>query len=317
MAADTNQFLKFSAYSIKDAITRRLAQDTKFTDEVYEGSNLAILIDLVSYMYQVLVYQLNNAASESMFSDSQIFENISRIVSLIGYHPKGCAPASFNAYIKWVGSDTTPPNLNCFPYTRIDTGRTDSAGKKVFFSTKRYGADEGIDNEAFEEDLVLDQVMYNGQWKVYSTVFTASGVKNETFSLDGVGSDSEQQKYVADGFIDVYVQTEGELPKLWTNDSDGVFTRSKNVSTITVEETTFYKNTDEVYTLSLNQNRDYEIKFGDGTIGKKLKAGDRVIAFYLDTNGPDGEVDLSDIDFSGVKLEHSAAMFGLNEDTYS
>ena len=80
-------FLRFSAYSIKDLITRKLSEDTRFTDQVYEGSNLTILIDLVSYMYQCLLYQINNSASESMFSDTQIYENISRLCRFIGYHP--------------------------------------------------------------------------------------------------------------------------------------------------------------------------------------------------------------------------------------
>ena len=47
----SNDFLRFSAYQIKDLITRKLSEDTNFTDQVYEGSNLAILIDIVSYMY--------------------------------------------------------------------------------------------------------------------------------------------------------------------------------------------------------------------------------------------------------------------------
>jgi hypothetical protein len=70
MSMDKTDYLRFSAYSIKDLITRKLSEDTKFTDQIYEGSNLAILIDLVSYMYQCLMFQLNNAASESMFSDT-------------------------------------------------------------------------------------------------------------------------------------------------------------------------------------------------------------------------------------------------------
>ena len=58
MATEDNRldFLRFSAYSMKDLITRKLSQNSKFTDQIYEGSNLAILIDLVSYMYQCLVY---------------------------------------------------------------------------------------------------------------------------------------------------------------------------------------------------------------------------------------------------------------------
>ena len=70
MATEKTDFLRFNAYSMKELITRKLSEDTKFTDQVYEGSNLAILIDIVSYMYQCLIYQLNNAASESMFADT-------------------------------------------------------------------------------------------------------------------------------------------------------------------------------------------------------------------------------------------------------
>ena len=66
----TNDFLRFSAYSMKDLITRKLSQDNNFTDQVYEGSNLAILIDIVSYMYQCLIYNMNTAAAESMFADT-------------------------------------------------------------------------------------------------------------------------------------------------------------------------------------------------------------------------------------------------------
>ena len=34
--------------------------------------------------------------------------------------------------------------------------------------------------------------LYNGQWKLYSTIFTASGIENETFVLDGLMSDADK-----------------------------------------------------------------------------------------------------------------------------
>jgi hypothetical protein len=70
MATNNQDFLKFSAYSIKDLITRKLSESTKFTDQVYEGSNLAILIDIFSHMAQCMLYALNHTAGESMFSDT-------------------------------------------------------------------------------------------------------------------------------------------------------------------------------------------------------------------------------------------------------
>lgn len=65
--SEKTDFLKFNAYSIKDLIIRKLSEDSRFTDQIYEGSNLQVLIDLFSYMYQCMMYQLNNAASESMW----------------------------------------------------------------------------------------------------------------------------------------------------------------------------------------------------------------------------------------------------------
>lgn len=122
MAQSNTDFLRFSAYSLKDLITRKLSEDTKMTDQVYEGSNLAILIDIVSYMYQVLVENLNNAASESMFSDTQIYKNIVRLVKFIGYNPKGFNPSSITSYL------TLPSSArgSILPrYSYIDTGLTD------------------------------------------------------------------------------------------------------------------------------------------------------------------------------------------------
>jgi hypothetical protein len=99
MAQDKTQFLHFNAYSIKEMIVRKLTEDTDFTDQIYEGSNLNILIDLVAYMYQCLMYNLNNAASESMFADTRLYENMNRLVKFFGYNPKAIMPSVGQFYI--------------------------------------------------------------------------------------------------------------------------------------------------------------------------------------------------------------------------
>ena len=92
---------------------------------------MTILIDLVAYLYQCLVYQLNNAASESMFSDTQIYSNINRLVNLIGYNPRGCTPAQFPAIIY----PTNARGAVIPMFSTLDTGKTDGNGKKILFST--------------------------------------------------------------------------------------------------------------------------------------------------------------------------------------
>jgi len=51
MASDNKDFLRFSAYSFKDLITRKLSEDSKYTDAIFEGSNIACLIDLCAYLF--------------------------------------------------------------------------------------------------------------------------------------------------------------------------------------------------------------------------------------------------------------------------
>ena len=83
MATD---YLRFNAYSLRDVVIRKLAATPEFSGQIYPGSNLSLLVDLVAYVYQTLVYQINHAAAESMFSDTQYYENIVRLAKMLGYN---------------------------------------------------------------------------------------------------------------------------------------------------------------------------------------------------------------------------------------
>lgn len=81
-------------------------------------------------MYQCLLYNLNNAASEAMWSDAQVYANISRLAKLIGYCPAGASAAN----CEFVTSDVFPAT-NIPRYASITTDKTDSSGRTVFYST--------------------------------------------------------------------------------------------------------------------------------------------------------------------------------------
>lgn len=92
---------------------------------------MAILVDLCSYLFQGLTYCINTAASESMFSDTQIYQNISRLVKLIGYNPKGFMPSTCE-FTFTVGNNFD--NMHIPIYTAIDTNKFDSQGNKIYYS---------------------------------------------------------------------------------------------------------------------------------------------------------------------------------------
>ena len=279
MADKNTDFLRFNAYSIKDLITRKLSENSKFSDQIYEGSNLAILIDIVSYMYQCLLLNLNNCASESMFADTQIYENINRLCKFIGYSPHGIKPAMANfEYIK-ENDDNDGKNIPAFCY--IDTGKVDRNGKKICFST--------YEDVEINKNINTDVALYNGIWKSYPTIFTASGLENETIILNSLDASK-----VAGEFVYVYVKS-SEGIKRWKYDKDELFI---NMSRNNVTETNFasiYNSKETVYSIRVNENKNYELKFGNNVIGKKLSPGDKIYVLYLETNGEDGYIDMGDI----------------------
>lgn len=305
MATQKTDFLKFNAYSMKELITRKMSEDSKFTDQIYEGSNLAILIDLVAYMYQVLVYQLNNAASESMFSDTQIYENINRLVKLIGYHPRGCRTAELQMYII---KDPGFPNGDLrFPkFSRLDSGSADSRGRPIYFSIDDL---VHVESERFHYAELL-----NGQFKLYPEIFTASGTENEIFILSELKSDSEDNQFVDNDHFKVFIKRNDQFIGTFKQDTEELLIDP--YPNKEGERLTLYNSDSQVYSIRMNENKNYEVKFGNGVTAQKLKKGDRLYIFYLETNGLDGEIDVGSIDWTDKKFEHNAQMFGLAANDY-
>ena len=167
MAKNNQEFLQFSAYSIKNLITRKLTDSTAFTDQVYEGSNLAILIDIFSHMAQCILYALNNTAAESMFSDTAIYENMNRLIKFIGYNPKGYSPATIEMAVDTTNLNLTNTNNIIYKYSVIDTGKTDLAGKRIYFST--------IDDVYVNSNEEFSTLFYNGIWKLHDDTFVSNG----------------------------------------------------------------------------------------------------------------------------------------------
>lgn len=302
-------FLRFSAYSMKDLITRKLSEDTKFTDQIYEGSNLAILIDLVSYMYQCFIYLLNNSAAESMFSDTLIYENINRLVRLIGYNPNGIIPSTAVFYIDNNTGNNSGGKFRDYgilKYSGLNTGIIDINGKTIYYST--------VETKNINDDLNFELKMVNGRWKYYNNPLIASGTDFETFVLDQIESDIENKKFVGNGYVDVYVETVGGKITQYIKTEDELFSNN-NIGDIQNFSNIYDGNTN-IYSLRLNEQKKYEIKFGNGIVGKPLKAGDIIHIFYLDTNGYEGKVTFTNYKNDGT-LIHNNSYFGISKKLYN
>jgi hypothetical protein len=244
------------------------------------------------------MFQLNNAASESMFSDTQIYENISRLVNLIGYHPKGITPSKATFYLENDVDEESKANIFIPKYSYVDTKLIDKEGKRIYYSLTEKNGFKTTNDEVQELQLT------NGKWTLYPQRFTSSGSPFEEFQTT-IGSNVNEKKLCANNMIDVYV---GEYDdnintwkyKQWTKTEYEIFTNNNKEDVLNYVN--IYDSKSEIYGLKLDENKNYVIKFGDGVVGKQLKSGDKICIFYLETNGLDGEINIESVPI-GIDLK--------------
>jgi len=85
----TPEYLDINYNTLVEAIKDELANSSVFRDYNYEGSNIAVLIELVSYLGELNTYFLNKIAKNVFMETCDIYENANRLAKLEGYEPKG------------------------------------------------------------------------------------------------------------------------------------------------------------------------------------------------------------------------------------
>jgi len=130
-----------------------------------------------------------------------------------------------------------------------------------------------------------NSVLYQGVVGEYPT-YTAEGKEYETLPVvvDNLVS-TKDTRFISHGTISVYVK-ESDTGKWYEYDEvDTLFTSSS---------------TDRVFSLRLNENGHYEVKFGNGVFGRLLQEGEDVSVFYILSDGQKGLISKNAID--GNKL---------------
>lgn len=284
-------YTTFDAQSLKGLIIDRLQKQGTFTDQIYEGSNLSSFIDIIAYSYHVLMFYLNRTASESVFTESTIYENVNRIVKLLNYNPLGFQTCTL-AFEVFASEDLAPGTYTIPRYTFINNnGVTYSFSKDISF-TKYTTSSEKI-------AVIGDgHLLYQGEW-IASSPITSIGAKFETISL----SQSVESDNKIDHFnIGVYVKHK---------DSDTYYEYTETTSLF------LHKSDDLVFEKRLNEDLSYEIKFGNNVTGRQLQAGDIVQVYYLESKGDKGRVGPNFLDDSTLVMQGTSVFNNIIGDVLS
>ena len=288
-------YVAFDAVSLKDYIIDRLDDNEKFTDQNYEGSNLAAVIDIIAYSYHVLLFYLNNTAAEVNFDQATLYENMNKIVKLIGYKPAGkqTSIVPINA-VASAGLPTGNYTIRKYSYFLADGIQYNFIGD-ISFNRNSPGEVEKL------ETVNNEAILYQGSIKEYPD-YTAQGEEFEVLPIvvDNI-VDNTDDKFIADGTISVYVKEAG-------NDTYYEYD--------IVESLYLSKSVDRVCELRLNEYGHYEVKFGNGVFGKKLTQGDIVSVNYLLSDNVAGVISKNVINGNKLFVYDSTRQRELFQDLY-
>ena len=288
-------YVAFDAVSLKDYIINRLNENEKFTDQNYEGSNLAAVIDIIAYSYHVLLFYLNNTASEVNFDQATLYENMNKIVKLIGYKPTGkqtsIVPINGTAASSLAKGNYTIRKYSYFLGDNIQYNFIND------FSFTKTTTDEEI-----LSTLNDTAILYQGTIKEYPD-YTAQGEEFELLPIVVKNIvDTNVDTFIADNTISIYVK---EI------DNDKYYEYKE------VESLYLTNSVDRVYEKRLNENGNYEIKFGNGVFGKRLTEGDTVSVNYILSDNTRGIISKNIINGNKLFVYDSTRQREIFTDTYA
>lgn len=285
-------YAAFDAITLKSFIIDRLNENEVFRDQVYEGSNLNAFIDIVAYMYHVLLFYLNTTSSESTFTTASLYENMNKIVSNLGYKPTGRQTSSTIISISGLAGlpiDThtikrfSTITVNGIPYVNL---------KDISFEKTITGNEVvSLDNNVLHQGEVIEYAQY-----------TSTGESFETIKIINFSPIDDTPEFIADNTFTVFVKSI----------RDNKWYEWEETSSLFLENGISKK-----YEKRLNERGNYEFKFGNNVTGKSLESGDIVQIYYLNSKGTQGIIGFNIINNAAFVLYNTPKFTEIGNDIYA
>ena len=262
---------------IKTSIKDYLRSNSNFTDYDFEGSNLSTIIDVLAYNTYITSYNTNMVTNEVFIDSATIRENVVSLARNVGYVPRSrkAARAKISFFVD-TSDYTNAPSSLILKAGVVAT--TDPFGSQSYsFSIPDDITVPVVNNIAEFNDIVV----YEGA-RVSQNFTVDSFTPNQRYILDNGGIDTS--------LINVTVRSNsGANDEVNYYLSDSLFDLNSQSKVFFIQEV---------------ENEEYELIFGDGIFGKKLRAPEYVTATYTVCNGSDAN-NISSFLFSGI-LEDDA-----------
>ena len=250
------KFTNLDFDQIKTSIKEYLRANSTFTDFDFEGSNFSVLIDTLAYNTYITAFNSNMIVNESFLDSATLRENVVSLARNIGYVPRSRTAATAQISFDVQLSTDTPTltlqaGLVCVGSAN-DTSYTFSLPNNISTTVSNNIA-------SFNNINVYQGTFLKKQFRVDASL-------DQKFTLNN--------SYIDTSTISVYVQDD-DSPDLGIE-----YSLVDNIINVDASS--------EIYLIQEIQDEKYELLFGDGVIGKKLKTNSIITVTYIVTDGKGG-----------------------------
>ena len=252
MASQKLEVSELDFDNIKANLKTFLQKQSEFQDYDFEGSGMAVLLDLLAYNTHYLGFNANMLANEMYLDSADIRKNIVSIAKMLGYTPTSAK--SPTAVI-----DITINN---------GTGSTVTMNKGTVFTTTVDGTSYQFVTNASHTISPVSGVykfssisIYEGTLVTFKYTVDSTDV-DQRFIIPSVNADTSTLKVSVQNSV--------------SDTTTSTYTKATGFSSL--------DDTSKVYFLQETEDGKFEVYFGDGVLGKSLADGNIVILEYVVSN---------------------------------
>ena len=247
-------------FGIRENLKTFLKSQEKFSDYNFEGSGMAVLLDLLAYNTYYNSFYMNMIANESFLDTAQDRKNILSHVKVLNYVPESAHGATSKINIKVTPATGENQSINYIVLDRY---------------TRLMGSDvEGV-NYPFAAINANTAYKVNGAFTFSNVIIKQGEVMTHQFLVDTANNITGRYEIPSSN-----VDTDTLIVTVQESASN-----NQTVQFFPFEDITDLMANSKVYFLEENSNFNYDIYFGDGYLGQNLNSGNIVTVSYLDTSG--------------------------------
>jgi hypothetical protein len=256
MAANTSiNLVDLDFDSLKASLKAYLKNQTLFQDYDFDGSNMSVLLDILSYNSYLNTFYLNMVASEMFLDSAQLKNSVISLAKSLNYTPRSTKSARALLNLSFAQSGLSSFEI---PEGTRFTGRN-SNGSFTFVTGETltlYPANNkftAANVEVYEGSFIQDSFVYDSSIEAQRFILSNDTVDTDSI-LISVNEDNGQTSLTYKKATSLYGLTANS----------------------------------QVYFVQATEDTKYEVVFGDGTFGRKPKDGATIIASYRISSGNSG-----------------------------